>query len=57
MRSGVVYPKGSIEGDDRLYDHLSAYQKPGQDHEGNLSTKGIFWWLCHNLLLSYAEAY
>lgn len=44
LRSGVGYPKVSIEGSERPYDHLAAYQKSGQDHECSLSTKGIFCW-------------
>ncbi|XP_019075730.1 uncharacterized protein LOC100855402 isoform X3 [Vitis vinifera] len=35
------YPKGSIEGSERPYDHLAAHQKPGQDHECSLSTNGV----------------
>ena len=35
------YPKGSIEGSERSYDHLAAHQKPGQDHECSLSTNGV----------------
>ena len=55
--SGVGHLEGPIEGNERPYDHLAAYQKPGQDHECNLSNKGIFWWLCLNLPISYGEAY